>query len=35
MFQSIHNDDQTEEHIYHNHDNALLVEAAIVQEETK
>ena len=28
MFQAIHNDDQTEGHNYHNHDNALLAEAA-------
>lgn len=28
MFQAKHNDDQTEGRIYHNHDSALLVEAA-------
>lgn len=33
MFQAKHNDDQTEEHIFHNHDNALPVEAAIRPEE--
>lgn len=29
MFQAKHSDDQTEEHICHSHDNALLVEAAM------
>lgn len=33
MFPAKHNDDQTEEHICHNHGNALPVEAAIMQKK--
>lgn len=35
MFRAKHNDDQTEEHICHNHDNASLLEAANILHTLK